>query len=99
MILSQKLVGSIQSNDHKKSWQHTDKENWMYTKQASIEKYTIQEIVSQWMHAEQAHNRTFSFPAKSANLANLDGFSQKCCLKRVKILFDAFISINEWKYV
>ena len=29
----------------------------------------------------------------------LGRFSQKCCSKRDKVLFGAFIKINEWAYV
>ena len=31
--------------------------------------------------------------------ANFDGFSKKCCLKKGKVLFDAFISINKRTYM
>ena len=42
---------------------------------------------------------SFFLGTKSAILASFDEFSQKWCLKKGKILFDAFISINKRKYV
>ena len=40
----------------------------------------------------------FLWLTKSAKLANFDGFLQKCCLKKCKVLFDAFISIKKRTY-